>query len=109
MDNWSLLQADAPLVQRGGKAAATRTAGAAQELLAQAEAAFELGEWRDAARLCHQARATRAPMSAADSARVWELLTLSAVELGDMDEAREYIRHAPQTPAIAAAQRLITA
>lgn len=110
MDNWSLLQADAPLVQRGsGKAAATRTASVAHELLTQAEAAFELGEWRDAARLCHQARATRAPMSAADSARVWELLTLSAVELGDMDEAREYIRHAPQTPAIAAAQRLITA
>jgi stage IV sporulation protein FB len=110
MDNWSALQADVPLVNRSGKAAAAaKTAGPARELLTQAEQAFAVGEWRDAARLCHQARATRGVMGERDSARMWELLALSALELGDLDEARDFIRLAPPTPAVQAAQRRLDA
>jgi Zn-dependent protease len=105
MDNWSALQADSPLVSRAGKAARARTQGAARELLDEAEAAFAAQNWRDAARLCHQARATRATMSHEDNARVWELLALCAIEQGELDEARDYLRHAPRTAAIEAARK----
>jgi Zn-dependent protease len=105
MECWGLLQSGSPLVSRGGaRRKVTAADSQAQELLQRAEAAFAQRDFDMAGRLCHQARGLRLPMSDAQAARVWELLTLSALHSGDLDEAREFIKYAPDTPDIHAAR-----
>jgi Zn-dependent protease len=94
MDNYQALQSGAPLVGRGsGRAKPMSDFG--KELLREAEAAFAEEDWREAARLCHQLRASVSSIPAKQMNRVWEILGLATAEMGEPAEALEYLKRAP--------------
>jgi len=74
----------------------------ARGLLGDAERALAEGDFREAARLCHQIRSD-ANVSGKQLERVWEVLALSYVGLADYDEARDYAGRARNHAAIAEA------
>lgn len=67
------------------------------DLLEEADEALENGEWNEAYRLCHQLRATGGTMSRSLLDDIWEILAVSAVELGKFDEAESYLDRAPDS------------
>lgn len=78
-----------------------------KELVADAERAFEAGEFREAYRLCHQARGDGDTMSKKTQTKMWEILTLSAIEIGELDEARGWVKRAPDTEKIRIARGVL--
>ena len=99
MDNYNALQSGAPLVSRGsGRARPMSDFG--KELLSGAEAAFADEDWREAARLCHQLRASVSTISDKQMKRVWEILGLATARMGEHEEAMEYLKRAPDTAAV---------
>ncbi|MET0390906.1 MAG: hypothetical protein ABW321_33340, partial [Polyangiales bacterium] len=65
---------------------APRSSPLATELVDKAAAAHQQGEYKEAARLAHQARAQEG-VSPALMERVWEILGISTAELGNDEEA----------------------
>ena len=70
-----------------------------EQLLRDAEARLQAGDYREAARLCHQLRAD-AKISSQREGQVWEILVVASVELGEYDDAADYLAHAPDTPRV---------
>lgn len=103
IENVQALQHDQPLVQRGGGASAARATTAnpfVAELLEDARAAMLREDWREAARLCHQARAASGALPKQQMDTVWTLLGLATARAGEHEEALSYLRRAPQTPQV---------
>ena len=74
----------------------------ASELFAKAQKAMEAGDWREAARLGHQIRAeSNVPDTLLD--KVWGLLAVSTVRIGEYEDALSYIKRAPPSPMVAEA------
>lgn len=102
MSCMSMLQSGQSLVgRRSGRSLATAS-DFHQELLAQAEAALADEDWREAYRVCHLMRAS-GQMPEKMLKRVWTILGLSATEMGEYDEAIDYLRRAPQSAEVASA------
>jgi Zn-dependent protease len=76
-------------------------------LISEAGKAFEAGEFREAYRLCHQARADGDTMSKKTQAKMWEILTLATIEIGELDEARGWLKRAPDTEKIRIARGVL--
>jgi stage IV sporulation protein FB len=74
------------------------------ELMQSAQKAFGEGRFKDAARFAQQARALDR-VSPGELEKIWELLGLANMELGEYDEALAYLRRAPVTPATREATR----
>ncbi|MEZ4460304.1 MAG: hypothetical protein R3E66_11375 [bacterium] len=96
MDNYNMMRSgegnDRP--QKKAESAYMR------ELVSEAAEAFGSGDFREAYRLCHLARSTKETMAPKTQQRMWEILALSAVELGEIEEARGWLKRAPDTPAV---------
>lgn len=107
MENYSSLTSGRPLITRGVKGGIASPASKAtpfvQELYKEAEAAFKAEDWREAARLCHQARAQGAQIPKKMMDRMWEIMGLATEAQGEHEEALGYLKRAPQTAAVKAA------
>ena len=73
-------------------------------MLREARAAFDAGNAREAARLCHVTRADAA-MNAEQLGALWTLLGVATAELGKHEAAHTYLRRAPPSAAANAATR----
>ena len=103
MQNWNMLQSGAPLVSRGsGRRKPMSDFG--KELMSGAEEAFADEDWREAARLCHQLRASVSTIPEKQMNRIWEILGVSTAKMGEHFEALDYLKRAPQTAAVKAAR-----
>ncbi len=101
MHNVNALKSGQSLVARQAK---VRASDFQQELFDEAEEALAQGEVSEAYRLCHQLRSTgNLPAKMLD--RVWEILTITAVEMERFDEAKSYAKRAPDTAAVRQAQQ----
>lgn len=95
MDNYNSLQSGRELLDREGSKPAKASAFH-EELMLEAEAAFKDEDWREAARLGHHMRAVGS-MPAPMLARVWTILGVATMNMGNHSEALEYLKHAPDT------------
>lgn len=100
MDNFAALKGASSVEARPAR---TKDSGMVSEMLADAQKSFDEGDFREAYRLCHQVRSLGDGMSEKSEARMWELLALSTVEIGEYDEAKAWLKRAPQTERIRAA------
>lgn len=93
----------------GEEAAATpRTNSLASELVSGAAEALKEGNYKEAARRAHQARAQEG-ISPATMERLWEILGLATEQLGEHEEALAYLRRArPNERVRAATERCLT-
>ena len=91
------------------EAASPRTSSMASELVAGASEALQAGNFKEAARRAHQARAQEG-VSPAAMEKVWEILGLATEQLGEHEEALAYLRRArPNERVRAATQRCLAA
>jgi thioredoxin-like negative regulator of GroEL len=72
---------------------APRTSSLAGELVSGAFEALQAGNYKEAARRAHQARAQEGVPSATME-KIWEILGLSTEQLGEYEEALAYLRRA---------------
>ena len=106
MQNVQLLQSEATLFdRRSSRSEAKRRQMSPQgeELLRGAYDAFEQQDWRESARLIHQLRASKEPIAPNTMNELWQMLGLANLELGEYQEALEWLRRAPQSPRVEAA------
>lgn len=104
MDNYQLLQSGAPLFERAsGRPIKRAMSPYGEELLAGAREAFAGRDWREAARLTHQLRASKEPIPPKTMDELWQLLGLATMEQGEYEEALEWLRRAPKTARVEAA------
>jgi stage IV sporulation protein FB len=98
LQNWQALRG----VRSSG--AVQASSGHTHELVASARQALDEGNFKEAARLGHQARsASNLPQPQLD--QVWEVLGLATLQLGEHEEALRYLRRAPPTAAVREATR----
>lgn len=95
--NIQMLQSGARLV---GRKAKVRASSFVKDTLRDAEAAFADEDWREAARLCHVIRAANDPVPKKQMSRIWELLYVSTVNQGEYEEAKGWLKKAPDTAAV---------
>ena len=88
-DNWRALQSGVRLLQRRGR---EQPSGFLVELVEKAEACLEEGDFAEAARLCHQARAERGHIPPKTLDRIWTVLGLATLAQGDAEEASAYLK-----------------
>jgi stage IV sporulation protein FB len=96
-----------------GQAARTASvavpSGLSSEYVEQANRALSEGQFKEAARLAHQARAQDG-VTPALVERIWEIAGLATVELGEPEEALSYLRRArPNERVREATQRCLSA
>ncbi len=104
MQNLQAWQANATLfMHSSGKRAARKMSDFGKELLDGARKNFDEGDYREAARLCHQLRASNEPISPKQLNEVWQILGFANMEQGDYEEALEWLRRAPKNPRVQAA------
>ena len=104
MSNYQDLQSGRALIQRGANArSSAKASDFVQELFEEAEDAFAREDWREAARLCHQARAASGQIPKKMMDRMWEIMGLATAQRGEHEEALSYLKRAPQTAAVKAA------
>ena len=84
------------------EAAAPRTSSLASELVTGASDALREGNFKEAARRAHQARAQEG-VSPSAMEKIWEILGLATEQLGEHEEALAYLRRARPTERIRAA------
>lgn len=101
MDNYNSLQSGQPLIDRAGSKPA-KASSFHEELMAEAEAAMADEDWREAARLGHHMRSVGA-MPDAMLARVWTILGIANMNLGNYKEALDYLERAPDSKEVRAA------
>jgi Zn-dependent protease len=101
MNNVNALKAGQNLVGRKAKA---RASDFQQELFDAAQRAMEESDPQEAYRLCHQLRST-GDLPAKMLDRVWEILAITAVQMGRFDEAESYLKRAPDTDLVARARQ----
>ncbi|MFU8807103.1 MAG: site-2 protease family protein [Bradymonadaceae bacterium] len=95
MDNINALQTNRSLVSRASAKIINTASSFHEELLADARAAWEDEDWREAYRLGHHMRSVGAmPPGMRDE--VWTLLGLSSIEMGNFEEALGYLNRAPK-------------
>lgn len=73
-------------------------------MLREARAAFDAGNMREAARLCHVTRAD-AHLTPEQLGELWTLLGMATAELGKHEEALTYLKRAPPSASANAATR----
>ncbi len=73
------------------------------ELLKQARAAFEAGDFEAAMRFCHQARA-EPELSPAEMRHTWHILAIAAARVGDLDDAIRFAERVPNSTEMAQVQ-----
>ncbi len=71
----------------------------AKKLVADAEAAYEAGDYREAARLCHQLRSLDNP-STLTMEKTWQILGPATARLGEHQDALNYLKRAKRTPRV---------
>ena len=104
MQNMQAFQARSTLFMHGsGKMAKRKMSEFGKEMLEDARKNFAEQDYREAARLCHQLRASGEPIAAKQLDEIWQILGLATVEMGDYEEAMEWLKRAPKTPRIEAA------
>lgn len=99
MDNYQSMSNNIPLIQRGGAAPtrSTRKAdGFVQTLFDDAQEEMQQENWREAARLCHQIRATSSKIPEKMMGEIWEILGVATAEQGEYEEALSYLKRAPK-------------
>jgi Zn-dependent protease len=82
--------------------ATPRTSPLAGELVDGAQAALRDGNYKEAARLAHQARAQDG-VSPAMMERIWEILGVATDKAGEYEEALAYLKRAPANAAVRSA------
>lgn len=104
MQNVQALQSGMPIVSRGSsRASSAKLSDFGKELLADAESALADEDWREAARLCHQMRASVKSIPKKEMDRVWAIMGIATLKQGEVDEALNYLRRAKPTPDVKAA------
>jgi hypothetical protein len=106
MENVGLLNSGTPLVQRPGK---VRVSTWVSEMMGEVEEAYQQQDWDLVSQLCHRIRASNDSVPPKTMSRIWELLSVSAVERGEFDEAVGWIERAPETAAIKRAREMLDA
>ena len=105
-NNYQSFQRGAPLIHRSsgkkfsasGKAASgPKTDDATVTMLKRAQKELDEGNWREAARLCHQVRAQSMSISKKYMDKLWRIVGLATMEMGEYEEAIGYLKRAPQT------------
>ena len=95
MHNFQALKYDAPLLQRRGGRSKQKASSFHEDLLEEAEQAMKEEDWREAARLAHHMRSVGA-MPSAMLERVWVILGIATMKMGDYEEALNYLQRAPK-------------
>jgi stage IV sporulation protein FB len=90
------------------QAAAPRTSSLASELVSGAAADLEAGNYKEAARRAHQARAQEG-VSPSTMEKIWEILGLATEKLGEHEEALAYLRRARPNERVRAATSRVLA
>lgn len=96
MQNFQGLQGQAAAAQ------GRRASPLAAELVDAANAALREQNYKEAARLAHQARAQDG-VSPTMMERIWEILGVATEKIGEYEEALAYLKRAPANPAVRAA------
>lgn len=94
MDNYRSMQSGIDLV---GRKAKERASGFTKDLMGDARAAFDEGDYREAYRLCHQIRALGDTIPGKMQNEIWEILGVSSVEIGEYEEAQGWLKRAPSS------------
>ena len=104
LDNWNVIQHGHAVIDRKAK---VRTSDFVKNTLRDVEVAFDDEDFREAARLCHVLRSGNEDIPPKQMARVWEVLTISATQMGEYEEALGWLKRAPDTAAVRAAKETI--
>lgn len=97
IDNYRNLESGVDLV---GRKAKDRASDFTKNLLGDARTAFKDEDFREAYRLCHQVRAQGDSIPPKMQNEIWEILGVSAVEIGEHEEALGWLKRAPDSQAI---------
>lgn len=81
-------------INYGRRSGRTKASPFSKELLAKAKKAMAREDWREAARLCHQLRASGHAIPNRLMHSIWEILGLATLELGKHEEALSYLKRA---------------
>lgn len=102
-NNYQSLQNGSPLIHRSsGKnfkapsGKAPKTDDATVTMLKRAQHELDEGNWREAARLCHQVRSQSTSISKKYMDKLWRIVGLATMEMGEYKEAMDYLKRAPQ-------------
>lgn len=97
LHNYNALQSGVDLV---GRKAKIRASDFTLELMEEAESAFASEDFRESYRICHQIRALGDSIPPKMQKRIWEVLAISAVEIGEHEEAEGWLERAPDSARI---------
>lgn len=104
MQNVQAFQANSTLfMHSSGKRTVRKMSDYGKEMLDDARTNFDQEDYREAARLCHQLRASGEPILPKQLNEIWQILGFSTMEEGDYEDALEWLRRAPQNPRVQAA------
>lgn len=95
MDNIRALKADAPLVHRKSSRSRREATSLHEDLLVEAEEAMKHQDWSEAARLAHHMRSLGS-MPGRMLNKVWMILGIATMKLGDHEQALQYLQRAPK-------------
>ena len=100
-ENYRLLASGEPLFAHGsGRRVKKKASEYTIDLLERARQAYAEEDWREAARLCHQIRASSGPIPPKMMDEIWELLGLATAHQGEHEEAIAWLEHAPKNPTV---------
>lgn len=91
--------------QRKQKKVAKRNNQYVKELLEDARHNMTRGDWREGARLAHVAR-EESGLTDKQVLEIWSILTITAAQQGEYEEALSYAQHAPATAEVVEAEAI---
>lgn len=95
MDNIQALNSNRALVRRKSSRTKNQASGFHEELLEEAEEAMDEEDWEEAARLAHHMRSVGS-MPGKMLEKVWMILGIATMRMGDYEEALRYLERAPK-------------
>ncbi len=96
-NDYQLLRSGTTLFAHGsGRRPKPKASDFAKDLLAQAKDAYAEEDWREAARLCHQLRATGGQIPQKMMDEVWKVMGMATYKGGDYEEAINWLKRAPE-------------
>ena len=112
LENYQMLQSGQPLFAHGsGRKVKAKASPYLKEMMEKSREALANEDWREAARICHQLRASNGAIPEKTMNEIWEILGVTAVEMGEYEEALGWLKRAPQNArvkdAVARAERAL--
>lgn len=104
MDNLQRLRSRASLVRRKSDRTKNQASDFHEELLEEAEEAMDEEDWSEAARVAHHMRSVGS-MPEKMLGKVWTILGIANMQMGDYEEALKYLKRAPDKSKVRRAKK----